>query len=141
MKQSRLLLKTAAILQILTGCVHSISFFVSPQPKNDTEKQLYELLNTYMFDFGNGFHRTMGDLVNNMSACFTLIYFFGGILNLYLLRKNVAPDVLRGVMNIHVLIFGIVFAVTVMLAFLPPILFTGAVFVSLLAARLFYKTT
>ena len=33
--------------QLLTALFHSISFFVKPEPANDTEKQLQDLLDNY----------------------------------------------------------------------------------------------
>jgi hypothetical protein len=37
----------AAIVQLLTAVFHSLSFFVKPEAKNDTEKQLIELSTHY----------------------------------------------------------------------------------------------
>ena len=101
---------------------------------------MMDLMQTYPMELGAGFQPTMADLLNCMSASFTLICLFGGFMNYYLLKK-VPGDTLRGVMNINLIIFGLLFLVTALLTFLPPILFTGAIFISLLAARLFYKTT
>ena len=139
-KTARRLFRTAAILQILTGLVHSLNFLISQKPKNDTEKQLMDLMQSYKMELGAGFAPSMADMFNSMSACFTLLCLFGGILNYFLLKKQVADPVMKGVIHINLFAFGILFLVTALLTFLPPILFTGAIFISLLFSRLFYTS-
>ena len=41
---------------------------------------------------------------------------------------------MKGVVGIHVLVFGICFAVMAVFTFLPPIVLTGLIFLSLLLA-------
>jgi len=138
---ARRLFRTAAILQMLTGLVHSLNFLKSPEPKNDTEKQLMDLMQSYKMELGAGFAPSMADLLNCMSACFTLLCLFGGIMNYFLLKKQVPDEVMKGVIHINLFAFGILFLVTALLTFLPPILFTGAIFFALLSSRIFYKST
>ena len=45
-------LKTASILQFLAAFFQAGPLFTNEQPKNDTEKQLFYLMDTYRFDFG-----------------------------------------------------------------------------------------
>ncbi len=132
MKKYTTWLKVAAIFQVLTAAFHSISLFVTPIPTNDTEKQLLDLMSTYMMDMGSGFHRSMGDLMTGLSSCFSLVYLLGGLLNWYLVSKKLAPDIFRGVIIINLVIFGIAFGLMVTFTFLPPIILTGLVFTFLL---------
>lgn len=125
-------LKTAAILQIITGLVHATGFFFQPEPQNDSEKQLLQLMNTYKADMGLGFAPTFSNLFLSMSICFTLLCLFGGWLNFYLLRKRVDIRILKGTTMINLVVFGICFLAMVLLTFLPPIVLTGLVFISLL---------
>ncbi len=134
-------LKVAALFQLLTSALHSLSFVMKPEPTSETEKQLLDLMNTYKMDGGLGFSPTFQDLFTSMSASFTLLYLFGALLNWFLLRKQASEDILEGVLNIQVLIFGILFVVCAFFTFLPPIVCTGLVFLSLLlASRTFTKS-
>ncbi|MGB7068666.1 MAG: hypothetical protein WBD22_04170 [Pyrinomonadaceae bacterium] len=56
-------LRTASVLQFVTAFIHSLSLIFRPPPANDTESGLFELMESYRFDFGLGFHRSMGDLM------------------------------------------------------------------------------
>ena len=129
-------LRTAAIFQLLTAIIHATTLFVSLPPNNDTEKQLFALMDTYRFDFGAGFHRTMNELTTSFSASFSLLCLFGGLLNWYLLKKNTAPEIMKGVLNINLAVFGILFVVTVVFAFLMPIMMMGVIVLFLLLARI-----
>lgn len=129
-------IKTAAVLQILTGLIHSLSFFNDPRATNDTERQLVELMSAYRMDLGAGFHPTMSDLFTSMSACFALLYLFAAWINVYLLRKNIGGELWKGLLNIQRFVFGISFVVMVVFTFLPPIVLTGLVFVCLAIARI-----
>src|SRR4029077_15381980 len=97
MKKYSTWLKTAAIFQFIATIIHAITLFVSPPPNNETEKQLFSLMDTYKFDFGAGFHPTMGGLTLTLSACFCLVCLLGGLINWYLLRKKVEPEIMKGV--------------------------------------------
>jgi len=128
-------LKTAAIFQLVAAVIHAITLFIPLPPNNETEKQLVTLMDSYKFDFGAGFHRTMGDLTLALSACFSLVCLLGGLLNWYLLQKKVEPGIMWGVININLLVFGILFGLTVAFAFLAPIILTGLIFLFLLFSR------
>jgi hypothetical protein len=136
MKKYSTWLKTAAILQFIAAIIHSITLFVTLPPNNETEKQLFTLMDTYRFDFGAGFHRTMGDLIFALSACFCLVCLLGSLLNWYLLRNKVEPGIMRGVITINLLVFGILFGLTATFAFLLPIILSGLIFLFLLFSRL-----
>ena len=128
------LLKIAIALQLLTAIAHALSFLSDPVGTNDQEKMLIELMNTYQMDLGAGYHRTMTEVVNALSACFSLLYLFGALINWYLLRQQVSANVMKGVLGINLAIFGFTFALMVVLTFLPPIIMTGLTFVALFAA-------
>ena len=124
----------AVVFQLLNAVGHSLSFVVTQVPTNETERQLLELMGNYRLDMGAGFHRTTHQLFTALSACFPLFYLLGGLNNIYCLKKRVDADLLRGLLAIQLIVFGIGFGVMVVFAFLPPILLTGLVFVCLAAA-------
>ena len=129
-------LKTTAILQVIIAIIHAISLFVTLPPNNETEKQLFTLMDTYRFDFGAGFHRTMGELIFALSACFCLVCLLGSLLNWYLLRKKVGPGIMQGVITINLIVFGILFGLAITFTFLLPITLTGLIVLFLILSRL-----
>ena len=120
-------------LLFLTAAVHSLSLFVSPTPENEAERMLHQLFTTYQKDLGGGFHRTFSDLFTALSSCFSFVCLLGGLINAYLLKKKVSAEILRGITLINVIVFGGIFAVMAFFTFLPPIILTGLILVTLLA--------
>ena len=129
-------LKTAATLQLIAAVLHAISFFVTLPTTNETEKQLTTLMDTYKFDLGFGFHRTMGEMTLVFSASFLLLCLLGGWINWHLLRKKVEPGIMKGIITINLIVFGILLVLTVMFAFLQPIILIGLIVLFLILARL-----
>jgi hypothetical protein len=128
-------LKIAAFFQFVTAIIHATTLFVSPTPNNETEKQLFALMDTYKFDFGAGFHRTMNELVLALSACLCLVCLLGGLLNWYLLRKKTDPEIMTGVITINLVVFGICLGLVAAFAFLMPIVLIGLIVLFLILAR------
>ncbi len=124
----------AVVLQFLTAFFHSLSFIITPEFNNDTERQLFDLASTYRFDMGGGFHPTFGNLFTALSACFPFLFILGGLINAYLLRKKAGVEILKGILVINIIVFGSCFAVMAIFTFPPPIILSGLVFVALLVA-------
>lgn len=120
-------LKIAAFFQLLNALIHLSSFFVAPSPVNDSERQLFTLMDTYRFDMGTGFHRSMSELVLVFSACMCLLCLLAGWLNLYLLKKHIDSEVLRGVTVINLTVFGILSLLTFLFTFILPMVSIGLV--------------
>ena len=116
----------AVVFQLLTSALHSLSFFNDPAPANESERVLFDLMRHYRRDLG-GMSVSTEELMTALSACFTLLYLFGGLLNAYLLRRSKDEDLLRGVLKINLLVFGICFVVMAAFTFPPPIVLTGLV--------------
>lgn len=127
-------LSAAVIFQFLTAAFHALSLFIKPEPANETERQLMTLLTTYKMDAGGGFAPTFGNLFTALSSCFSLLCLLGGLTNGWLLLKHAEPRLMRGILGINVVIFGICFLMMAFFTFLPPIVCTGMIFINLLAA-------
>ncbi len=127
-------LSAAVIFQFLTAAFHALSLFVSPEPANETERQLVTLLTTYKMDAGAGFNPTFSNLFTALSSCFSFVCLLGGSTLGYLMLKHTEPKLMRGIIGINVLIFGAIFIVMAVFTFLPPIVCTGLIFINLLAA-------
>ncbi|MBK8147193.1 MAG: hypothetical protein IPN69_06430 [Acidobacteria bacterium] len=140
MKNYRLWAKVSAGLMLFTGVVHSLSLFVQATPQNEPERQMLELITTYRMDAGAGFHPSYSNLFTALSSCFSLLCFLGGITVFYLIRKGTSEETMRGLLNIHIAIFGVCFAMMAYFTFLPPIVCTGLIFVTLIVARIGIKT-
>lgn len=139
MKNYTTWLKTTAIIQFITAVVHMPSFFFTPPPVNDTEKHFWDLMEHYRFDLGSGFHRTFSDLTTALSSCFPLLCILAGLINWYLISKKVEVQVMIGIININLLVFGVYLIIVLRFAFLPPIVLIGLVFLSLVIARFTIK--
>ena len=141
LKKHSFWIKTAAVFQILTAAMHSLSFIGDPQASNETEKQLVDLMTTYRMDLGGGFTPTMENLYTAMSACFVMLLVFGAAVNWYMLSKKVDAGALKGLIHINLVIFGACFLVMAFLTFLPPTICTGLIFSALVLARLTFPKT
>lgn len=135
MKNFKFWTKVSAVMMLITGIIHSISLFVNSAPRNDTERQLEDLVTNYRIDAGVGFHPSYSNLFTALSSCFTLLCLLGGITLFYLLRKQITDETIAGILNINLVIFGVCFAVMGYFTFLPPIVCTALIFVALIAAR------
>ncbi len=135
-KRYTLWLWIAIGFMLLNAAVHSVTLFIQPAPENETERQLVHLMTTYRNDFGAGFHPTPQNLFTALSSCFSLLCLLGGLMNAYLIKKKVGPEIMRGVIAIDVLVFGICFIVMAIFTFLPPIVLTGLIALCLTLALL-----
>ena len=127
-------LLVAAILQYLTAALHTSGLFIEQTAANDTEAQLLKLMSEYKLDLGAGFHPSMQNLFTSMSISFSLFIVFGGILDHFLWKRNPEAGLLKGIVSIQTIIFGIVFVTMICLTFIIPIICTGLIFISLLFA-------
>ena len=119
------------VVLFVTALIHSLTLFFQPAPQGETQRQLFDLMANYKQDFGAGFKRSTKELVTALSACFSLVCLLGGLTLAFLLRKQADVRLLKGIVGIHGLVFGICFALMVVFTFLPPIVLTGLIFVSL----------
>jgi hypothetical protein len=117
------------IMQVLTAIFHSISFFAPAKPRNDTEKQLVDLVKNYKMDMGAGIKRSFGNLFVGVSTSFTLIYIFGALINWYFLKEGPSLETWHGFMLVQMIIYGLIFVLQLRFTFLSPIIVTGLVFI------------
>jgi hypothetical protein len=123
----------AVVFQLLTAIVHALSLFTSPDPSTlgPAERQLLDLMTNHRMDLGPWFHPTMGNLFTAVSACYSLLCLLGALTAIYLLRKKVDAAVVKGLTGIQLLVFAICFVVMLVFTFLPPIVLTGLITLSL----------
>lgn len=134
-RRYRFWLWTSVVLLLLTALIHTSTLFLPPpNPQSDTERQLLHLLVSYKQDFGAGFHRTMKEIFVALSACFSLVCLLGGLTLLKMNRAEIDLRIFKSVVGIHVLVFGLCFFIMATHTFLPPIILTGLIFLSLLVA-------
>ena len=141
MKRYRLWLWIAVVLLFLNALIHSVTLFIQPGPQNETERELLNLMSTYKMDLGGGFKRSTRELFTALSACYSLLCLLGGLTLTYLAKQELPPRILKGVVGLHVLVFAIAFGLMLVFTFLPPIVLTGLVFVTLLMTYLLLNRT
>jgi hypothetical protein len=117
----------AIAILLLNTVIHSITLFIQPAPQNEIEHQLLHLMTTYHNDFGAGFHPTPQNLFTALSSCFSLLCLLGALMNGYLVRKRVGAEIMRGVIAIDLLVFGICFVIVAIFTFLFPIIMVGLI--------------
>ena len=130
---------TAVVFQLLTAFFHSLSLFITPIPADETQRQMMELMDTYKLEMGPGFHPTFGNLFTALSSCFSFLCLFGALINAYLLKKKAQHDLMKGILLINILVFGACLTMMAIFTFLPPIILSGLIFVSLLLSYLFVR--
>jgi len=122
------------IFQLATAIIHSMSFFVEQKGTNATEEQLLQMMTQYKMDMGQGFHRSMAEIVTSLSACLTLLCFMAGLMLLVLYRSDVSKAVLKRILLINSLVFAAGLVVMAVFAFLPPVVCFGLItFCSIMA--------
>lgn len=119
------------VAQLLTAAFHSLSFIAPQKPRNDSEKQLIDINTKYMLDMGGGIKRSFYNLFIGVSACFTIIYIMGGVLNWYFVKAGISAEVWKGFLLIQLIAYGVIFFLQVRFTFWPPIIVTGLVFLFL----------
>lgn len=133
-------LRGLIIFQLLTAVFHSLSFFIKPEPKDEEQKHFQDLLYGYKEDMGAGITRSFMDIFRSVSVSFTLICLFAALVNWYLKKKQVSNDIWRGFLLIETGIFGILMAVVLKFAFLPPMICTVLIFIFSLGSYLSIKS-
>lgn len=128
--------RAAAMIQLITALFHTLSVFDAPAPQTDAGKQLFYLVNTYRADRGFGFFRTTAEVITGFSSCFTLLCLLGALTSLFLLREKASFRIMKGILSIQCIVFGICFLMIGVFTYLPPLILTGTAFTSLLIARL-----
>ncbi len=142
MKNYRTWLRTAAVFQLITAVIHTVTLFINQPPNNDTERQLFELMSSYQFDFGAGFHRTMDELTLALSSSLSLLCMLAGFTIFFLMKKRVDTVIMKGIINLNLIVFGIFFVITLAFTFLVPIIQFSLVLLFLVLSRItIHKTT
>jgi len=114
------LFKFGAWALLATGVIHLMSFLSAPQPANDTERQLFDLLKNYRFDLGAGTMRSMEELLNFFSLSMSLLCFFAGMLNLFLAKHFDNEVLAKKVVAFNAIYWTIYLVPLYLLTFLPP---------------------
>jgi len=124
------------IAQLLTAFFHSLSFIAKPKPKNETERQLIDLISNYKPNMGGGIRRSFNQLFIGVSTCFTMVYTFGAIINWYFMQSEIGGETWKGLLLIELICYGILFILMIRFTFWPPIVVTGLVFIFSIGAYL-----
>ncbi len=122
-KWGRRLFIAGAVTLIVIAAVHSISLFQKPMVRNDSEKQLMELMTTYRFTV-MGSVRTMNDFLRGFSISFGLASLGFGVLDFTLRRERAA--LLKRVAMVNVMWLALMTGVSWHYFFAAPTSFLAA---------------
>lgn len=131
--------KFGAWALLATGAIHLLSFLRKPEPANDTERELFNLLQNYRFDLGAGTTRSMEELLNFFSLSMSLLCFFGGILNLILAKHFENEALAKKVVTFNAVFWAIYLVPLYLLTFLPPQVCFTIAWLGFAAAFLFFN--
>ena len=110
---------------IVIAAVHSISLFQKPMARNDSEKQLMDLMTNYRFTV-MGSVRTMNDFLRGFSISFGLASLGFGVLDFTLRRERAA--LLKRLALLNVIWLAIMTGVSWHYFFAVPTSFLAAAF-------------
>ena len=130
-KWGRRLFSAGAVMLIVIAAVHSISLFQQPMVRNDSEKQLMELMTTYRFTV-MGSMRTMNDFLHGFSISFALASLGFGVLDFTLRRERAA--LLKRVALVNVIWLAVMTGVAWRYFFAAPTSFLAATMLIFLLA-------
>jgi hypothetical protein len=119
------------ILLLLLGMVHAISFFETPAPANETEKQLLSLMRDYHFDL-MGSSRSMNDMLRGFSVSFMLAALAFGGFDLVVRRER--ADLLKRVALVNALWLAAMTAVSLRYFFAFPTSFLAVTLLAFVVA-------
>jgi hypothetical protein len=120
-----------AVLLLLIGVVHSTSFFETPKPANDTEKQLLTLMSAYHFNLA-GSSRSMNDLLRGFSMSFMLAALCFGGLDLVVRRER--TGLLKHVALVNALWLAAMIVVSLRYFFIVPTSFLAVTLLAFILA-------
>ena len=132
-RRGRRLFLAGAILLIVMGLVHSLSFIQAPTAANDTERQLLDLMTNYKFSL-MGSMRSMQNLMTGFSAAFMLAALGLGAVDFSLRRER--AGLLKRVAMLNTLWLTAMTAVSLRYFFAAPTSFLVAALLLFLLATL-----
>jgi len=121
-KWGRRLFAAGALWLVLLGLVHSLSLIGNPQPANETERQLLDLMSNYKFSL-MGSMRSMDNLVRGFSVSFMLGCLVVGIMDWALRRER--AELLKRVALVNTVWLAAMTAVSLRYFFVVPTSFLG----------------
>jgi len=116
-KWGRRLFTTGAVVLILLGLVHSLSFLEKLVPANDTERQLLDLMSNYKFNL-MGSMRSMDNLLRGFSISFMVGVIGLGVLDLALARE--CSGLLKRVSLINTIWLAVMTVISLLYFFAAP---------------------
>ena len=116
---------------VLLGLVHTLSLIRDPVPANETERQLFDLMNTYRFNL-MGSMRSMSDLMRGFSMAFTVASIGLGTLDLILARERVG--LLKRIALVNVIWMAALVGIALRYFFAAPLSFQVVTLVLFVAA-------
>lgn len=123
---------------LATGAIHSLSFFNNPQPQNDSERLLFDLLKNYHFDLA-GTMRSMEELINFFSLSLSLFCLFAGVTNLFIAKYLDNEALAKKVIPFNALFWTIYLVPLYLLTFLPPQVCFTVAWAGFVAAYWFFQ--
>jgi hypothetical protein len=130
-KWGQRLFRAGGLMLVLLGLVHTLSLIRDPVPANETERQLFDLMNTYRFNL-MGSMRSMSDLMRGFSMSFTVASIGLGTLDLILARER--AGLLKRIALVNVIWLAALVGIALRYFFAVPLSFQVGTLVLFVAA-------
>jgi hypothetical protein len=130
-KWGRRLFQAGGVMLVLLGLVHTLSLIREPVPANETERQLFNLMNTYRFHL-MGSMRSMSDLLRGFSMAFTVASIGLGTLDLTVARER--TGLLKRIALVNVIWLTALVGIALRYFFAAPLSFQVVALVLFVAA-------
>jgi hypothetical protein len=130
------------IVLLLLGIVHLLPFIQSNfvPPGTEIERDIHRALHSLKLDMGP-FHATGWHTVQLLSASYSTLVLFVAVLNLSIMGAATVAGVSRTLIIVNVVFTGILFAVTLVYQFPPPMVFTAVAEILFVSALIKQRPT
>jgi len=106
---------------LITGLIHSLNFINKPQPQNEVEKQLFDLLENYRVILPGGFNRSTYELMLFFNLNMTFFLVSWSIIGMILVYSLMPTKKDRQIVGVSAAIWTAYLIPTYLLTFLIPL--------------------
>lgn len=135
MVPGRGLFVAGTVVKLLFGLVHLLAVYQGNfgAPEGELEAEARRAARALTVDMGP-FHTDAYQLTQLLSASYSALLLFVGVLNLRMLRPAIAFGSLRDLTIVNLVFTGVLTGLTIIYRFPPPMIIAGAAFVCFLVS-------
>ena len=124
---------------LITGLIHSLNFINKPQPQNEVEKQLFDLLENYRVILPGGFNRSTYELMLFFNLNMTFFLVSWSIIGMILVYSLMPTKKDRQIVGVSAAIWTAYLIPTYLLTFLIPLVLIAMTWLCFVLAWITFK--